>query len=246
MRTFVVSDAHGCPELILNALGHGRFELGQDAFVYAGDLLDRGPDAQGCIALVERYATEILLGNHDAAALFGFPVLPQNAESRGLRPYLRQKVLDGGWKLATAVEGVLVTHAGVSQDYGDLFQHECGSDPARLAACLNARFEALVVREPPLRDWYDDPLLGDFGPLWFRPAPYTHLAPLPGCAQIAGHTLPLSRMEGTHFYMIDPTSFDCFDEPGRYRYALIENGVVRVEDGCLGEPAGAPPVRPEC
>lgn len=246
MRTFVVSDAHGSPELILNALGHGRFEMGRDAFVYAGDLLDRGPDAMGCIALVERYATEVLIGNHDAAALFGFPVAPQNPESRHLRPFLKRKVLREGWRLAAAVEGVLITHAGISESYGDLFRGECGSDPGRLAAYLNARFEALVERKPPLRDWYDDPLLGDYGPLWFRPAPYTHLAPLGGCTQIAGHTQPTGLIEDTSFYMIDPTSFDWFDEPGRYRYAVIERGSVRVEAGCLDEAAGAPAVRPAC
>ena len=77
MRTFVISDAHGYPELIQEALDHGGFRPGEDGFVYAGDLLDRGPDPQGCIDLVERYATEVLLGNHELAVLLGFIVYPQ-------------------------------------------------------------------------------------------------------------------------------------------------------------------------
>jgi hypothetical protein len=246
MRTFVVSDAHGSPEIILDALGHGGFAMGRDAFVYAGDLLDRGPRAKECVALAERYATEVLFGNHDAAALFGLPVWPQNPESRRFRGLLRRKALREGWKLATAVEGVLITHAGISESYNDLFADECNSDPIRFAAYLNARFRALVERRPPIRDWYDDALLGDDGPLWFRPAPYSSHVPLGGCPQVAGHTLPLAFMEGSSFYMIDPTSVDRVEAAGRYRYAVIEGGAVRVEDGCLEGPAGAPTVRRAC
>ena len=90
MRTFVISDAHGYPELIRNALEHGHFQAGQDGFVYAGDLFDRGPNPGGCIELVESYATEVLLGNHDLAVLLGFSLCPQDPES----PYFRRLLMD--------------------------------------------------------------------------------------------------------------------------------------------------------
>jgi predicted phosphodiesterase len=121
MRTFVIADAHGYPELIKNALDHGGFEPGRDAFVFAGDLLDRGPDADGCIALVERHATEVIFGNHDVAALLGLPIDPQNPGSPAFGPFLREKVLADptiAWKAATCIDGVLITHAGVSSRYG--------------------------------------------------------------------------------------------------------------------------------
>ena len=244
MRTFVISDAHGCPEVILNAFRHGGFDPGRDAFVFAGDAVDRGPDAEGCLRLVERYATEVLLGNHDLAALFGFHVFPQNPESLSFRPLLLERALSGQWKAATSVEGVLVTHAGVSKDYERMFEDECASDPARLAERFNATFRALVEWRDTLHRWYDDALLGDCGPFWFRPRPYSDLLPLLSCVQIAGHTVPLTRMEGTPFHMIDPTPADGGEDPRRYRYALVEQGTVVVRDGRLGEREGRLPGSP--
>jgi len=237
VRTFVISDAHGCPEIIQNALRHGGFEPGQDAFVYAGDLLDRGPDADGCLSLVEQYATEVLLGNHDVAALLSLYVLPQNPESPAFGPLLADRVTrpgrSGAWKAATCVEGVLVTNAGVSEDYERIFVAECHSDPAVLAARLNAEFLALVRRKAEIHDWSDHELLGDLGPFWFRPWPYSHLHPLRGCVQVVGHTPALGDIGGPGFRMIDPTSFEEWDDPGRFRYAIIERGSVRVEEGAL-------------
>lgn len=237
MRTFVISDAHGCPEIILNSLEHGSFDPGQDSFVYAGDLLDRGEDAQGCIALVERYASEVVLGNHDVAALLGFYVFPQNPESPGFRDFFRDRVLIAdrakAWKAATSVEGVLITHAGVSEDYDRVFREECGSDPARLAGRLNGAFRAVVEREPRVGDWREHELLGDCGPFWFRPWPYSHLLPLSDCPQVVGHTPPLDNVDIDGFHMIDPSSFNGSEDPGRYRYAIIEEGTVKVEEGTL-------------
>lgn len=120
MRTFVMSDPHGHPALIKNALDHGGFEPGRDGFVYAGDIFYRGPDPGGCIELLERCATEVLLGNHDVALVLDFLVYPSDPENRRFRPLLIDRVLDrepeNAWKVATCVEGVLVTHAGVSSN----------------------------------------------------------------------------------------------------------------------------------
>ena len=239
MRTFVVADAHGYPGLIQSALRHGGFEPGEDDFVYAGDLLDRGPDVAGCITLVESYATEVLLGNHDVAALLELEVYPQNRESPSLRPFFREKVLDPdrsrAWKVATCVDGVLITHAGVSEKYERVFVEECGSDPARLADHLNATFVALVERQPPVRDWLEHDMLDDDGLFWFRPRPYSRLAPLSGCPQVVGHTPPLPYLEVNGFYMIDPCAWEweLTGAPGYFRYAVIESGRVVVEEGTL-------------
>ena len=235
MRTFVIADAHGHPELIQNALRHGGFEPGRDAFVYAGDLLDRGPDGEGCIALVEKYATEVLLGNHDVAALLGLDIFPQNSDSPGRCGFFRAKVLDAdrtrAWKVATVVEGVLITHAGVSEQYESLFREECEADLSRLADRLNALFLGLVQRDPPVRHWLEDDMLGDDGPFWFRPWPFSTRAPLAGCLQIAGHTPPLRLLARAGFYMIDPCVWSLPEFAGCYRYAVVEAGRVRVHEG---------------
>ncbi len=244
MRTFVVADAHGHPELIRGALRRGGFESGEDDFVYAGDLLDRGPDGPGCITLVESDATEVLLGNHDVAAMLGLVVYPQNRESPGLGALFREKVLNPdrskAWKVATCVDGVLITHAGVSEEYEQVFKEQCGSDPTRLADCLNATFLTLVERQPPVGDWFEHDMLGENGLFWFRPRPYSRLAPLPGCPQVVGHTPPLARLQEDGFYMIDPCAWEweLRGVPGYLRYAVIETGRVRVEEGTLlDEPA---------
>ena len=247
MRTFVISDAHGYPELIKNALAHGGFDPLCDAFVYAGDLVDRGPDPEGCIELIERYAAEVLVGNHDVGVLLDLPIFPQESRGSGLRLFLRQKVLaaSSAWRVATAVEGVLITHAGVSSHYDWVLQEECQGDPARLAGLLNATFVAAVEREPQVREWDDHPILSEDGPLWFRPRPYSYLLPLAGRAQVVGHTPPIPELEPLDFYMIDPCAFEGMADPGRYRYAVIQAGCVRVEEGRLGcDVAGQPLSKP--
>jgi len=237
MRTFVMSDAHGYPELIQNALNHGGFRPGEDGFVYAGDLLDRGPDSQGCIDLLELYATEVLLGNHELAVLLDFFIYPQNAESLAYRRVLIDKVLNSApgseWKAATCVEGVLISHAGVSSRFEDVFRGECQGDPALLATHLNQVFLAAVRAELETGEWVEDGILGEDGPLWFRPQPYSDLLPASGVRQVVGHTPPLPELEEVGFHMVDPCAFLCMDDSGRFRYAVIEDGQVRVEEGTL-------------
>ena len=217
MRTFVVSDAHGYPGLIANALEHGAFRPGEDGFVYAGDLLDRGPDSEGCLELVERLATEVLFGNHEAAVLLDFPVFPQNSISPGFRLLFADKLFRPcpvPWKVATCVEGVVVTHAGVSQDWAEAFHRECLDDPHLLAEHLNEEFleAALAAIEGGAGEWEETGVLGWDGPLWFRPGGMTG-RPLADCTQIAGHTPPLEDEEESGesgFYLIDPdTRFGC-------------------------------------
>ena len=241
MRTFVISDAHGYPELIQNALDHGGFRPGVDAFVYAGDLLDRGTDAEGCIALVEEYATEVLLGNHDVAALLDFFVYPQDPGARRFRSLFIDRVLnaepDHAWKAATCVDGMLITHAGLSSAYERVFEEECDGDPVCLAGYLNRALLDAVTRELETGEYDEQGILGDGGPTWFRPRPYGDLLPLTGIRQVVGHTPPLPELEELGFHMVDPCVFLGMEDTGRFRYAVIEDGQVRVEEGSLaGDP----------
>jgi len=237
MRTFVISDAHGYPELIQNALDHGGFRPGKDGFVYAGDTFDRGPDPGGCIALVETYATEVLLGNHDIAVMLDFLVYPSDPENREFRPLLIDKVINAdseiAWQMAAHVEGMLVTHAGVSSEYERALVEECHGDPALFAEYLNRAFLAAVRAELETGVWEENGILGDDGPTWFRPEPWSRLRPLAGIGQVVGHTPPVTELEAKGFYMVDPCAFYGMDDPGRFRYAVIEAGRVRVEEGTL-------------
>jgi hypothetical protein len=238
MRTFVVSDAHGYPALIANALEHGGFRPGEDGFVYAGDFLDRGPDPEGCLELVERLATEVLFGNHEAAVFLDFPVFPQDPASRRFRLLLADKAFRPcpvPWKAATCVEGVLVTHAGASQVWTSAFHHECQGDPHLLADHLNEEFleAVLLAIEGRACEWEETGVLGWDGPLWYRPDGLGG-PPLRGCVQIAGHTPPLGDEEESGLYLTDPDTRYGLGDPGRFRYALVEGGRVTVVEGVLG------------
>jgi hypothetical protein len=242
MRTFVISDAHGYPDLIQNALDHGGFQGGEDGFVFAGDLLDRGPDSEGCIDLVERYATEVLLGDHEAAVLLDFLIYPQSEESVAYRRVLIDKVLNSApgstWKAAACVEGVLITHAGASSLFEDVFRDRCHGDPGLLAAHLNQAVLTAIRLELQTGEGDENGILGDDGPLWFRPRPHSGLLPLAGVRQVAGHTWPMPELEEVAFHMVDPCAFLGMDDPGRFRYAVIEDGQVRVKEGTLGRVVG--------
>lgn len=237
-RTLVISDAHGHPELIENVLAHAGFRPGMDDLIYAGDFLDRGPDEQGCLDLIERYATEVLVGNHELAVLVGFRLFEQTPESRRFRQLLLDRVLGPDesalWKVATVVDGVLVTHAGISETHQQVFEEECQSDVARFAAYLNNEFLSAVRRELETGQWDIDGVLGDDGPLWFRPPPFSNHHPLANIRQVVGHTPPQLRLEKRGFFMVDACVFHGVRE-GEFRYGVIQGGQVAVYDGSLLE-----------
>ena len=115
-RTIVLSDAHGYPELIRNALAHSGFRAGEDALVYAGDFVHRGPAAAECVSLVEgcgRLSASpldprpgdvvVLWGNHDVAVLLGTFTYPNSPSADGLRSLFRERFASGAWHLAACV-----------------------------------------------------------------------------------------------------------------------------------------------
>ncbi|MHB8870622.1 MAG: metallophosphoesterase [Thermoleophilia bacterium] len=238
-RTFVISDAHGCPELITGALEHGGFRLGIDAFVYAGDFVDRGPDALGCLAVIERYATEVLVGNHELAVLLGFPLFEQTRESRALRQVLLDRALSTdpaiAWKAVTSVDGVLISHGGIAERYESVFHGACEASPERLADHLNERFVQAVREELETGAWDADGIVGERGPLWFRPHEWAGGVPLRGVTQVVGHTPPIPELEEEGFFMVDPCAFWSPADERQYRYALIEAGRVQIVEGPLKE-----------
>jgi len=250
---------HGYPQLVRNALEHARYEAGADRLVFAGDFFDRGPEGRECLELIEASGAEVLWGNHDVAVLLGRPIDPQEPSSRALRPQFFERFSAGAWKVALCVDGVLVTHAGLSRVY----RHDwkaCDHDPERLAARLNEESQLVLgpyVRAvagdasdgPAEREWTDGEkpsLLDDMGPLWFRPTPALPEGLLHGVTQVCGHS-PFDGREhralaeqGLH--VVDPTLVcSVMHHHGTtYRYAVIEGGKVPVEEGVAGESSDPP------
>jgi len=231
-RTFVISDAHGYPELITAALEHGGFRPGTDAFVYAGDFVDRGPDVQGCLEVIESQATEVLVGNHELAVLLGFRLSEQTRESRTFRQLLLDRVLAAdpatAWKAVTSVDGILISHGGIAECYAPVFHRDCAANPERFADHLNEKFLQAVRQELETGAWDAGGILGKGGPLWFRPFERAGGRPLPGVTQVVGHTPPVPELEEEGFFMVDPCAFWSPAAGRTLRDAVIGQGRVRV------------------
>jgi len=67
-RTIVVGDVHGCRDEAERLLDLVHFAAG-DSLYFLGDLLSRGPDPEGVLALVRRTGAKSVRGNHDDALL---------------------------------------------------------------------------------------------------------------------------------------------------------------------------------
>jgi hypothetical protein len=67
-RTIVVGDVHGCREELEELLSVVRYGEGDDLF-FLGDLLSRGPDPLGVLAILRRTRARGVRGNHDDVLL---------------------------------------------------------------------------------------------------------------------------------------------------------------------------------
>lgn len=66
---YIVGDLHGCLREFAQALHGVRFDPLQDLVISVGDVIDRGEDSAGCLALTECRWFRCVLGNHEAMAL---------------------------------------------------------------------------------------------------------------------------------------------------------------------------------
>lgn len=234
-KTIVVSDLHGNTDVLQDVLEHSGFSAG-DSLIVAGDLVDVG--TQDTIGLADSLGATVLAGNHEVSAAIGLRITPQNPETRAIAPELARRFASGEWPLAVAVEGWLITHAGVSESLSDVIA-EADSDPATIAEKLNARFRdeiASAVRQMPLD--YDELasyrlIGGELGPLWFRPMDLTRIPS--GLRQIVGHTPPealspaqLAALELRGWLLVEPGGHAATGRGPGLRYALIQNGEAEV------------------
>lgn len=68
-RDFVVGDLHGCRSMLERLLTEVRFDPAVDRLLSVGDLVDRGPDSMGCLALLEEPWFHAVRGNHETLLL---------------------------------------------------------------------------------------------------------------------------------------------------------------------------------
>jgi len=68
-RTLVVGDVHGCLEELQDLLRVAEVDSRADRVILVGDLVAKGPDSIGVIALARERGFGAVLGNHDAKVL---------------------------------------------------------------------------------------------------------------------------------------------------------------------------------
>jgi len=236
MRTIVFSDVHGCPDVIAAVVVHSGFDARVDRLVFAGDAIEIGPDPSRCLDLLEELGAECLVGNHEYGAFTGRPV-----EGEPLDPALVERIAEsiasGRWRLAASADGVLITHAGVDKRFAVHTESGDSSSAELTAQVLNHEFEAAAAS----RSRRAGSVVGASGPLWWRPGDYGD--PIRGITQVAGHTPPeiipetdvVAHWAARGVYLVDPYvrgwRMRGFLPPTPVRYAVIEDGAVRVVEG---------------
>jgi predicted phosphodiesterase len=231
-RTIVISDAHGYPAFIENALAHSGFDPALDRLIFAGDFLDRGSDPQGCLDVIEQHADVILFGNHEVELMIGAPIEFGSASELLESPLVeRFREQPERWRFAVSQGDVLITHAGLSTEYLDSLGRDVSAGAHDLADAIErqARFEIGVILGIGVADY--DGVLGQMGPLWFRPH-RRFLSELPtGLVQMVGHTPP-EVAEGDlaefGFHLIDPFAYSGPPQGTRCRYGVIDDSGAHV------------------
>jgi hypothetical protein len=240
--TLVVSDVHAFPEFLENALRRSGFRAGVDHLMFAGDLVDRGGQPGACLERLDELGAEMLIGDHDHATMLGYLIGEQSQASRGYRQALLRRFSSGALSLVTHVDGVLISHAGLSRTFAADFA-AVGRDPGRLAQLLNEEFRRDLERQLSVGMEQPEPrTLDGHSPIWLR-VDDTDVGPerlLDGTEQIAGHTTPSVFRHWTEadfraagLYLIDPGSYGLGsrDHPRHYRYGVVRGGMVSVEAG---------------
>jgi serine/threonine protein phosphatase 1 len=64
-RDFVVGDIHGCYDLLMTGLSELGFDRRRDRLFSVRDIIDRGPDSQKCLMLLDEPWFHMVLGNHE-------------------------------------------------------------------------------------------------------------------------------------------------------------------------------------
>lgn len=99
-RDFVVGDLHGCRAALDALLAEARFDPACDRVFSVGDLIDRGPDSHGCVALLNEPWFFACRGNHEQMFIDAYQSLAHGSASDSYE--VSMCLLNGGnW----AVEG---------------------------------------------------------------------------------------------------------------------------------------------
>jgi len=152
--TAIVGDVHGCAGELEALLEQIRFDEHEDRLVFVGDLVVRGPDSAGVLALARRLGARAVRGNHEDRLLswrrHGKPLGAEHAR-------VADVLSDDDWLMLEAMplwidlpeHNVRVVHAGLIP----------GTPLERTPAEAMLKVRTIDARGR----WSDEP---DAGPLW--------------------------------------------------------------------------------
>ncbi len=115
-RTVIIGDVHGCTQEVEDLLLAVRFSATGDRVVFVGDLVVRGPDPLGTLALLRRLGARAVRGNHEQKLLDGRAGGRLGAQHQRVASELGEE----DWRAIEAMplwldlpaHGVRVVHAG--------------------------------------------------------------------------------------------------------------------------------------
>jgi hypothetical protein len=115
--------------------------------IQVGDLVHRGPDSDGVVALVDHYLTTQpqqwvqLVGNHEAqylrAPVFDWPETLAGSTGDAIRRWWAEGLMRAAVAVDTPTGRFLITHAGLTRGYWREILDRL-VDPSRVAAALNS------------------------------------------------------------------------------------------------------------
>jgi hypothetical protein len=116
-RTIIVGDVHGCTSELEDLLDHVKFH-GADRLVLVGDLVVRGPDPHGTLALIRKLGGRAVRGNHEGKLLAWRrrhkPIGPDHQRVANLLTETEWRMLEKlPFWLDLPEHGLRVVHAGV-------------------------------------------------------------------------------------------------------------------------------------
>lgn len=151
MRRIFVGDVHGCRAELETLLAAVDFQRGRDVLHSVGDLVNKGPDSAGVVALMMALQAVAVIGNHDLAWLeAGLVTDPEQARWLSALPVVRvfdDLILVHGGLHPAWTESRLEALEGADVDYAVNVRH-CDAEGRRPALDW-------PPPGPPFVPWYD-------------------------------------------------------------------------------------------
>jgi putative phosphoesterase len=173
-RVGVVSDVHAHPGDLARALDL-LVDRGADRIVCLGDVLEKGPDPDGAVAMLQAWLVPTVAGNHDLNALRHLQeapdsLLPETAEVVGRWPLVREATWSG--------QRVVMAHATPYDTRTAVLAGDIPRELKRRVRTLDVDVMLLGHAHRPFAAWWNGILLANPGSVRGVSARDSHTAAL--------------------------------------------------------------------